>query len=95
VREKGNATSYCKRGDLIAQFLGCNVAVVLQKRDYGYAKVGRPLVTKSIEEEAGLEPWSRRYLYSILDFHESCKWEGDQEVYLYLDIATLQLITAC
>ena len=93
--KQGYATVNCSEGDSIVQFLGCDIAAVLRRGQKAYEVIARPLVRRSLEEDAWpVEPWSRKYRYSIFDYHKGRKWEEDQEVLLYVDMATLQQLTA-
>lgn len=82
-------------GDWICQFLGCDVAAVLRERPGGYDIVGRALVDKSVAELQGnAESWTKKYSYSVPDFGSTFTWTPEQAMYLYLDMATLQQLTA-
>jgi hypothetical protein len=82
-------------GDLICQFLGCDIAVALREKNDGYAILGRVFLAKWVYElRETVDAWPKKYFYSVPNYHSTFKWATDQEIDLYLDIATLQQLTA-
>jgi Heterokaryon incompatibility protein (HET) len=82
-------------GDMIVQFLGCDVAAVARRgRDSRVLDiVGKALVEKGKKEEREAEPWARKYKWGVPDYGESFSWREDQAVWFWLDVVTLQYLT--
>ncbi|KAN0101554.1 Heterokaryon incompatibility protein (HET) domain containing protein [Hyaloscypha variabilis] len=86
-------------GDMIVQFLGCDVAAVLRPTGGGRRKspifdiVGKALVGKERKEEKEAEPWAKKYGFAVPDYGENFNWTEDQAMWFYLDVVTLQYLT--
>jgi hypothetical protein len=80
-------------GDVICQFLGCDVAAVLRRNGQVYDIVGKALVSKSSQEHRDAEPWAKKYTYAVPDYGQTFTWTPEQALYLYLDVVTLQCLT--
>ena len=86
-------------GDIVVQFLGCDVAVVLRPTGRGRGRspifdlVGKALVGKDKREEKEAEPWARKYRFAVPDYGESFSWAEDQAMWFYMDVVTLQCLT--
>jgi Heterokaryon incompatibility protein (HET) len=82
-------------GDVVVQFLGCDVAAVLRSgRDSRvFDIVGKALVEKGKREEKEAEPWARKYKWGVPDYGERFSWTEDQAVWFWLDLVTLQYLT--
>jgi hypothetical protein len=81
------------KGDVICQFLGCDVAAVLRRKGQVYDIIGKALVTKSSQEHRDAEPWAKKYDYAVPDYGQTFTWAPEQALYLYLDFVTLQCLT--
>jgi hypothetical protein len=93
--QTGYAPTNALPGDLICQFLGCDVAAVLRQREGGFDIIGRALLAKTTEErvDKNAQPWSKKYNYAVPDYGASFDWNPESAMYLYLDIVTLQQLT--
>jgi hypothetical protein len=85
-------------GDMIVQFLGCDVAAVLRPtapnaRPPVYDIIGKALVEKGKREESDAEPWARKYNFAVPDCGQRFTWTPEEAMYLYLDVVTLQYLT--
>jgi hypothetical protein len=80
------------KGDVICQFLGCDVAAVLRRKGLVYDIIGKALVAKSSKEQRDAESWARKYDYAVPDYGQIFTWTPEQAMYLYLDVVTLQCL---
>jgi hypothetical protein len=84
-------------GDMVCQFLGCDVAVVLrqtsQKGSPVFDIIGKALVEKGKREERDAEGWARKYAFGVPDYGQRFTWTPEEAMYFYLDLVTLQYLT--
>jgi hypothetical protein len=86
----GYVPTNTQEGDAICQFLGCDIAAVLRPKAGGYDIIGSALIAKSSDEQEAATKYSR----SVPDFNEPFTCTPGQALNLYLDIVTLQQLTA-
>jgi Heterokaryon incompatibility protein (HET) len=89
----GLAPKEAQVGDLVCQFHGCDVAVIVRKQADKYVLIGRVLLAKRCDEEcarSGDAP-SSNFKFSVPD---SGSWDNFRnEITFYFDIASFQLVT--
>jgi hypothetical protein len=94
--QTGYAPTNTLPGDYICQFLGCDIAAVLRPRERRFDIIGRAILAKQPgeREDEDILPWTKRYPYAVPDYYSSFNWGPNRVLYLYLDMVTLQQLTA-
>ncbi|TVY34191.1 Heterokaryon incompatibility protein 6,OR allele [Lachnellula subtilissima] len=97
----GIISANARKGDVVCQFLGCDICAVLRRSADSptYSVVGRAMIQKSrlesqLEENSTWDElkW-REKSHCVFDLDRDYKWPLDKTIDLELDIVTLQQLT--